>query len=256
MKITRRMFNWLLASGVALAMVTSLAAQTPGERTGQVVRLKGHARYSTGNNVWQPVKVGTIIKAGYTVQTAASSYVDIVLGENKQIPSQVAVGPTVSYRAKVEQDVVRVLDDTILTFDKLTLLKTGADEVTETQLDLQAGTIFGMVKKMSAASRYEIKLPNGVAGVRGTTYTISAVGVIEVTSGAVVISWTSPDGTPMTQVVNAGYRFDLRTLSLLPLPPERIGVIEGIGNSVTTIGAMPREITVDQTTYYVSPIEP
>ena len=52
MKQTRRTFNWLVASALALVMVTGLAAQGAKERTGKVVRLKGAARYSTGNNVW------------------------------------------------------------------------------------------------------------------------------------------------------------------------------------------------------------
>lgn len=256
MKQTRRMLDWLVAGGIALAMVTSLAAQTAQERTGKVVRLKGHARYSTDKNTWQPVKIGTIIKSGYIVQTAASSYVDVVLGDAGHVPSRVVVGPSISYQPKVDQDVVRVLEDSMLAFDKLTLMKTGADEVTETQLDLQAGTILGTVKKMAAASRYEIKLPNGVAGVRGTVYTISAVGVVEVTSGSVVISWTSPDGTPMTQVVNAGYRFDLRTLLLVPLTPEREGEITRTARATAVATAVAQEITIDQTTYYVSPKEP
>ena len=44
-----------------------------------IVRIKGAARYSTGNKTWQPLKVGTILKSGALVQTAADSYADIVL---------------------------------------------------------------------------------------------------------------------------------------------------------------------------------
>lgn len=247
MKQTQKLINWLVAGGVALAMVTSLTAQTAKERTGQVVRLKGHARYSTGNNVWQPVKTGTIIKSGYIIQAAADSFVDVVLGETGAVPSRLVVGDTISYQPKTEQDVVRVFEDSVIAFDKLTIMKTGADEVTETQLDLRAGKIFGWVKKMSTASRYEIKIPNGVAGVRGTTYSISAVGVVEVFTGSLVISWTGPDGKPMTQVVNAGYWFDLRTLLLAPLPPDQKPAVHA---------AMPmaaQRLAVDHTLYYVSP---
>jgi hypothetical protein len=248
MKQTQKMFNWLVGAGVVLAMVTSLTAQTVQERGGQVVRLKGAARYSSGNNLWQPVKVGTKIKSGDIVQTAADSYVDLVLGETGQGAPPLAIGPTISYQSTAEQDVVRVYEDSVLAFDKLTIMKTGADEVLETQLDLRAGKILGSVKKMSAASRYEIKLPNGVAGVRGTTYVISAAGVVEVYSGTVVLSWTGSDGKPMTQVVNAGYQFDLRTALLSPLPP---------GTKTPPLparaAAAAQAVTVDQTTYYVSP---
>ncbi|MCU0782919.1 MAG: FecR domain-containing protein [Verrucomicrobia bacterium] len=247
MKQTQKLINWLVAGGVALAMVTSLTAQTAKERTGHVVRLKGAARYSTGNNIWQPVKTGTILKSGHIIQTAADSFVDVVLGETDAVPARVVVGDTITYQPKTEQDVIRVFEDSVLAFDKLTLMKTGADEVTETQLDLRAGKIFGWVKKMSTASRYEIKLPNGVAGVRGTTYSISAVGVVEVFTGSVVISWTGPDGNPMTQVISAGYWFDLRTLLLAPLPPERKPAVL-ISKPMASQG-----FAGDRTTYYVSP---
>ena len=64
MKLTARLMNWLVAGAVALAMVTSVSAK---ERSGKVVRVKGDARYSTGNSVWQPVRVGTVDRRSYTV---------------------------------------------------------------------------------------------------------------------------------------------------------------------------------------------
>jgi len=246
MKQTRKLFNWLAGGAVVLAMITSLNAQTVQERTGQVVRLKGGARFASGAKSGQLIKVGDVIKAGDIVQTAADSYMDILLGEAAPAAPRVAVGTTITYQAKTEQDIVRVMEDSVLAFDKLTMMSTGADEVTDTQLDLRAGKILGWVKKMSAASRYEIKLPNGIAGVRRTVYSMSAVGLVEVFSGSVVISWTGPDGKPMTQVVNAGFQFDLRTLVL----PELKTKLPARPASVP-MGA--QEFTVDHTTYYVSP---
>jgi hypothetical protein len=250
MKQNRMMLNWLVGLGLAFCLTSSALAQAMGERTAQVVRIKGQARYSTGNNVWQPLTVGTTIRAGYIIQTAADSFVDLVLGETAPGPSRVIVGNVITYTPRVEQDVIRIFADSVLGFDKLAMMKTGADEVTDTQLDLRAGKIFGSVRKLSPASRYEVKLPNGVAGVRGTTFTITAAGVVQVTSGSVVVSWTGPDGKPMTQVVNAGNQFDLRTLSLTPLPPEQGGV-----PTISSVSAA-REVAIDTTIYYVSPRVP
>ena len=109
-------------------------------------------------------------------------------------------------------------ENTLLGIDKLTATQTGADVVTETQLDLKAGHIFGSVKKMSAASKYEVKIPNGVAGIRGTVYDISAEGVIKVLSGSVVLAYVGPDGTVVTQVIMGLQQFDARTGTLTPLP--------------------------------------
>src|SRR5689334_16998566 len=111
MKQFQRMFIWLIA-GITLAMVSDLTAQNVQDRSAQVVRMKGNARYSTGGNNWQPLKVGTTIKSGYLIQTAASSYVDIVVGAvARAASSRVIVGESVSYQAKAEQDVIRVQED-------------------------------------------------------------------------------------------------------------------------------------------------
>src|SRR5262245_28784298 len=104
MKRTNSMFNWLIACTIAIATVTSVAA---AERSGHVVRLKGHARYSSGNNVWQPVKVGTILRSGYIIQTAQDSTVDIVLGEKGAAKKGSGSG-TLSYQPTAEQDVIRL----------------------------------------------------------------------------------------------------------------------------------------------------
>lgn len=254
MKQTQKLFNWLIAGSVALAMVTSLAAQTTKERMGQVVRLKGDARYSTGDSVWHKVKVGTKLKSGDLIQTAQSSYVDIILGEAGYVPARISVGDAATYQPEVKQDVIRVWEDSVLGFDKMTVMNTGADEVMETQLDLRAGRIMGTVKKMSTASRYEIKLPNGVAGVRGTIFRISAAGVVQVLSGSVVVSWTGSDGSPMTQVVNAGYQFDVRTGQLSPIPSlEDKDMRVACGELRFEYQSPPKTFVVDQTTYYVSP---
>jgi hypothetical protein len=109
--------------------------------------------------------------------------------------------------------------------DKLTEMQTGADVVTETQLDLKAGHISGSVKKMSAASKYEVKLPIGVAGIRGTIYDFTAEGVIKVFSGSVVLAYTGANGSTLTQVVMGLQMFDARTGTLSPLPePDRTGM--------------------------------
>jgi hypothetical protein len=212
------MFSWLVAGSLTLLMVTSLTAGTTKDRSGTVVRFKGSARYSTGNNVWQPVKTGTVLKSGYLVQTAADSYVDVVLGGTDLTPPRAVAGDTLAYKTKAQQDMIRLQQDTVLAFDKLTVTDTGSDEVTETQLDLRSGRIFGSVKRLSTGSLYEVKLPNGVAGVRGTDFSLSAVGLIQVLRGSMVISWAAPDGTPMTQAVNAGWQFETSTGLLSPIP--------------------------------------
>ena len=141
MKETRSILNSLVACGVALAMVSTLAAQSGDQSAAKVVRLKGGVRYSTGNNVWQPLKLGDVVRPGTVIQTAGDSRVDLVLGD-----ASAPVARPVAQRhdllpAHGEQNIVRVWENTLLGVDKLTEMQTGLDVVTETQLDLKAGHI-------------------------------------------------------------------------------------------------------------------
>ena len=262
MKQIANLFRGLIACGIAMAMVSTVGAQTI-QGVAKVVRIKGSARYSTGNNVWQPLKVGSILRPGTVVQTSTDrgSFVDLVLGDGSApIPSSAALTPAVArpdvsyYQPNSEVDIVRVYENSLMAIDKLTIIETGADVVSETQLDLRAGRIFGNVKKMSAASKYEVKIPNGVAGIRGTTYEISADGVVKVVIGSVVIAYVGPDGTVVTQVVMGGQSFDARTGQVSPIgETDQTEMIKTAKAIRIGGGAPPTTFAVDHTIYYVSP---
>jgi hypothetical protein len=104
---------------------------------------------------------------------------------------------------EAQQNVVRLRPNTVLGIDKLFVEQTGADAVSDTQLDLRAGRIFCNVKKLSAASKYEIKLPNGVAGIRGTLTDIG-VDSIRVYLGSVVGSIYNAAGELITKPIMGG----------------------------------------------------
>jgi len=213
---------WLCAAVLTLTLVSAANAEGSKQRTGKVVRIKGDARYSTGNKIWQPLKVGTTIHSGNVVQTAPNSFVDIVVNEEESA-ANVSVQPVSTASSSAassggaggagaaptpDQDVIRVLDDTYLVFDSMTATATGSDTVTETLLDLKKGSIFGSVKKQAAASRFEVKIPNGVAGIRGTIFLIKATGVVSCLQGSVVAAYTTAAGDVNTQVVGGGQEFN------------------------------------------------
>ncbi len=157
-----------------VAVAVGLCVSAQADEGKAVVRaVRGAAQYkSAAAGTWAPLKVGNTLRSGAIIQTAAGSQVDLFLGAN---------GP-----------VVRVTESTEMALDKLAFQKTGDDTVIETQLDLKAGTLLGNVKKLAAASRYDIKTPNGVAGIRGTQYKVSANGVITCIEGTVHISYINP----------------------------------------------------------------
>ena len=114
----------------------------------EVRAVSGTATYSVGGAPGQPLKVGLVLGTGTTIKTGPDSTVDLFLGNSA--------------------GVIRVADRSTLSLDKLALTDTGADTAVEVQLNLPDGQLFFNVNKLSQASRYEIKVPNGVAGIRGT----------------------------------------------------------------------------------------
>ena len=152
--------------------------------------------------MWHPLTVGQTLGPGNVIQTSVDSKVDIVFGGKigehlVPVPDKVAlaydgnVRDMVSYKAVAEQNVIRMESNTVLAIDKLSISNTGVDAVSDTELDLRQGTIFGSVKKLSARTQYVIKTPNGMAGVRGTTFIMSANGDITVVAGSMVAAHSS-----------------------------------------------------------------
>ncbi len=229
-------------------MVGTVAAQGM-QGTAKVVNIKGSARYMTPDNSnWQPLRVGTVLKEGATIQTANDSYVDLgVNNEKSSAGFGSSMTPVSKAETKARQDAVRIFDNSVLTISKLSMEQTGADMVTDTQLDLKAGSIFGSVKKLSAGSKYKVKIPNGVAGIRGTIYYITSDGIISVISGSVVVAYMGPNNQPVTQEVMAGQQFNVVTGSIGAIPPDFMVPGAYIG------GVQPIIFTVDHTIYTVSP---
>jgi hypothetical protein len=156
MKLIQNFTGKFCACIIALFLASLLAdvqAQTFQQGNAKVRLLKGKATYSVDGAVWVPLKVGTTLKPGSIIQTAPESIVDLNMGEN---------GPA-----------IRIAPSTTVALDKLTYSGGGMDSVVDTRVNLKEGTIIGNVKKLAKASKYEIKTPNGVAGIRGTDYAVT-----------------------------------------------------------------------------------
>jgi len=208
------------------------------------------------------LKVGEALKAGTIIQTAKGSAVDIsfeeqyvaAAGAQATASSSSAASRMNLFQPSMEQDMVRLGEDTVVSVDKLSVVETGADTITETELDLRKGRVFGTTKKMSAGSQYKVKIPNGIAGIRGTIYTLTADGSVQVLVGSVVIAYTQPDGTVVTQVVNGGYQYDAKSGQITPIPDfNQKEMVREAKEARVGPNTPPTSYVVDQTLYYVSP---
>jgi hypothetical protein len=254
--------------GAIISAAISASAQTAGY--GTVVRTVGVASYSLGDNNWHPLLAGKYLPVGAIIRTGHNGVVDIVLGKSVEMPAstiqpdRISYAPDspvrgmVGYKPAVEQNVVRLTPNTTLGIDKLTITDTGADTVSDTELNLKEGKIFASVKKITGDSQYLIKLPKGIAGVRGTTFSISAdgtVAVFESKGGGVVLSLVQPNGETKTFLVTPGLLLDPVTGLPSPVPFELLQMMNGVFTSLQTIYFQVVDFSFDHTKVYVSPTQ-
>jgi hypothetical protein len=256
----------LMLGGVACA-----ESIHPGVVT--VVRIAGEARYSLGDGVWHPLVAGKILAAGAVIQTGHDATVDIILGKkilmpevnplsdriSVAVPDRISLAQDekvrdyISYRPYAEQNTVRMAGDTVLAIDKLMVSDTGVDTVSDTELDLRQGGIFNSVKKLSGASQYIIKIPNGIAGVRGTLFHINADGACAAYKNSVVLSIIGLNGQPETVVVGEGTQFDPKTGKITPFPSSMNYEFDQVFAALRTLYYGDVNFTFDRTEIPISP---
>jgi hypothetical protein len=263
----------LLAAAVCGAIFTvalNASAQVGKAGYGTVVRVEGRASYSMGGDIWHPLEAGKYLPAGALIRTGDNGVVDIVLGQYVRMPqssgqpSGISFAPDepvrglIGYAPSTEQNVVRLTPNTTLGIDKLTTGDTGTDTISDTELDLKQGKIFASVKKLSGASQYLIKLPNGIAGVRGTKFSVSAdgtVAVFESSGGGVVLSLTMSDGSTKTFLVAPGQLLDPATGQPAALSPDILSALKNIFTALQTTYYQLAQFSYDHTQCYVSPTQ-
>lgn len=259
------------------AVVASAQGTQPGYVT--VIRIEGQCSYSLGDGKWIPLVPGKYLPQGSQIRTGHNGVMDVILAKEiklpqaKWSPERISLAPDapvrgmVTYQPSVEQNIIRLTPNTILAIDKLTTTDTGADTVSDTELDLKQGKIYASVKKLSGASQYTIKIPNGIAGVRGTWFSLDAGGgtaVYESKTGGLVLAmvFTKPDGTQETKtfLVSEGKMLDPTTGQQIPIPENLGAVLYQIFTALKTIYIEQVDFTYevifsyDYTHAYVSPV--
>ncbi|MEJ0091225.1 MAG: FecR domain-containing protein [Limisphaerales bacterium] len=242
----KRLFSASIC-GVFLTFAIAASASDIKQGVATVVRIQGQASYTLGGtDGWHPLVVGKILQAGSTISTKPDALVDIVLGQTSHdAPSTTGTQPGFTccrlrssrhcgYKPSVEQNIVRLSGGTTLKIDTLTVMDTGVDTVSDTELDLQAGRIFASVKKLSDSSKYLVKIPNGIAGVRGTKFTLGADGSAGCIESAIMVSQVGADGKPVTVNVPQGTQYNPSTGQVEPLSPELQKVLSQIALAATT----------------------
>ncbi len=255
----------VIAVLMAIALPCTAAGQAGTEGAAKVLRAQGNARWRAAGEDWRPIRAGTTLKPGATLETGKEpgTLVELALCEpetpvpafSPSSPTEVSHPVTEAYQPATEHDMVRLWEGSSLTLEKFTYLNPGLNAVSEIQLDLHAGRLTGKVKTLAAGSIYEVKLPGGIAGVKGTLYDFRAEGVLRVLEGAVVVAYfDAVTGNAVTQLINAGQEFDLRSALLSYLTSADRTALEEVARSLKSWQSQRRgKYLPDRTIERVSP---
>jgi len=227
--------------GALLNAGLSASAQPSKPGFATVIRVRGEVSYSLDKGTHKyPLVQGKYLEAGSTIYTGQDGEVDLILAKAIESPQATwapkrislavdsPVRGMVTYRPSIEQNTVRMMPGSALSIDKLTTTSSGADTVSDTELDLQKGSIYASVKKLSPAAQYLVKTPTGIAGVRGTEFnitlnddgTIQSVSVYKTVGDDGLVLAITKNGATQTLLIQDGQIFESGNPNPLPITPE------------------------------------
>ena len=185
-----------LARPIPLAMemlvMVCFSALTAAAQSGElsVKSVQGTATYSTDHLSWAVLKPGMVLGQGAELRTGPQSVADLEF--------------------EYSGTVIRLRPDSLLELARMDEVVAGENVITDTRLNLQAGSLIGSQRKLAKPSTFTIATPNGSATIRGTEYLVTAAGAITCFRGEVAVNSSRP-GSPTSAEVPAGFSFNPAT---------------------------------------------
>jgi hypothetical protein len=189
----------------AMGLSTACAETQSGEL--RVKSVQGAVSYCTSPSTWLELKPEMVLHRGAILKTAADSSADLVLEYNGT--------------------ALRMTPGTVLELARLDKVVAGEDLVTETSLNLKAGSVFGSQRKLAKPSKFEITVPGGVVTIRGTEYLVSADGSVTCFDGEVAVSFDSPERSGSNVQVPAGFSLNAATTRVASTASDRVMKLAG-----------------------------
>jgi hypothetical protein len=145
----------ILKVAVVLFAVTALAATVCCEgsaRTGRMLDMEGSVNVRTSDGVTVPAEIGMKLDQGDIVTTGADSFALVRLDG-------------------IEVATVEIEADSQMLISELVM--DSSDGTQNTLLDLAVGKVLVRTERLhSERSKFEVKTPTSVVGVRGTTFAV------------------------------------------------------------------------------------
>lgn len=148
MKIISVLFAFCLVIGMA-----SISPAAEIIRVARITDLSGIVEVQSADGSWAAASVGMTLKQGDTIRTKSGSWA--ILNVN-------GIAETASVELKQNGQMKMAM-----------LLKDEQAGTQDTLLDLSVGEILIKAKKLhSEKSKFEVKTPTSIVGVRGTTFSV------------------------------------------------------------------------------------
>lgn len=144
---------------MSVLVAASIVFAEEVKRTAKVIEMNGEAEVKTGKTgAWSPLEIGAVLNEGDIVKTSSDSTL------------------TLNVDGSGETATVDVEEDSQILLSELILDKEDGTE--RTLLDLAIGKIMIRARKLhTPESRFEVKTPTSIVGVRGTEFTVQVEAV-------------------------------------------------------------------------------
>jgi hypothetical protein len=170
--------------GLILALAFLLSASAALAEAGYAIvqKIQGTATYASGIGEGA-LKSGQRLDEGTRITTGNGSYVDLNLGDNG--------------------DALRIGEASVVTLTELTVRKLRKSTVVRTEVNVTRGKVVAnVIKKLNRSSRYRVKTPQWVAGIRGTCIEAGVAGLVAITG---TVQFTQANG--QVQMVIGGFAY-------------------------------------------------
>ncbi len=128
-------------------------AHAEGSRA-QVTDILGESKFlKAGTEEWSVLEKGIILTEGDVIKTAKGSQVNLTL-----------IGASKTAELVVREDSEFKFEE--FSFDSATKIDT-------TMLDVSLGSVLVKAEKLLGESRFEVKTPTSIVGIRGTTFEVN-----------------------------------------------------------------------------------
>ena len=142
-----------LAVIIMLSLLVTSSAYALGMDQGKVISMTGDAQYQkSGLPSWLKLEVGTVLSQGDAVKTDPNCEVVMELTGDKKT-AEITIRKNSKFVFKTFQHD----EDT---------------KVDTTLLDVSMGAVLVKAEKLAGASKFEVKTPTSIVGIRGTTFEV------------------------------------------------------------------------------------